>query len=66
LNAGGEVDESQVYMRGIGTFNGTATIPLQLLATLSAPGNATLTCRDFDVGDAKSRDISIMAIRVSD
>jgi hypothetical protein len=65
LSAGGKTDEAFVNLLGIGTFNGDTVIPLQLLTTLSAPGDVLLTCRDFDVGDVEGSDVSLIAIQVS-
>jgi hypothetical protein len=67
LRAGGEVDESGVFVAGLSDFgtNEGATIPMQLLATLPDPGFARVFCLDQDHGNQRGSDLSIIAMRVA-
>ena len=62
LHAGGLIDGARIHVEG-SNFP-TAPLTLQLIATYSRSANASVLCRDNDVGNVKGENLSIIAIRL--
>jgi hypothetical protein len=66
LDAGGLSDYSVVDVEMSGLGAPIATLPMQLIATLSSNLHASVNCGDSDEGEVQGHDLSIMAVRLSD
>lgn len=68
LAAGGLSDTAvAAFSDGGGTdWQGATTLPMQLLADLDRSDTASVSCEDQDIGNVTGRDLSIIAVRLSD
>jgi hypothetical protein len=62
FDAGGKSDKARYRFK----TSGAATVPMQLIATLTGNTHATVNCGDGDIGEVVGSGLSIVAVRLAD